>query len=219
MHPAGTTVDRDEQHRLAAVAMRLARAPSAACRRRARASTRRCRHRPARPSTRPLTPLPVVDTNPRRARNRDACAPRPRRRSRPPADARCRARRPPPAAAPRPRSSRAPARSAVTRGLPSVSVPVLSTTSVSTLREQFERFGVPDQHAGLRAPPGADHDRHRRRQAERARTRDDQHRDGADERVREARLRSPHAPRDERQRPRPATTAGTKYAATRSASR
>ena len=61
-----------------------------------------------------------------------ACArPRPRR-SPPPADARCRARRWPRSAAPPPRRSRAAATTATTFGLPSVSVPVLSTTSVST---------------------------------------------------------------------------------------
>src|SRR5437763_980504 len=46
------------------------------------------------------------------------------------------------------------------------------------LLHAFERLGVPDQHAGLRPAPNADHDRHRGRKAERARTGDDQHRDG-----------------------------------------
>ena len=49
-------------------------------------------------------------------------------------------------------------------GLPSVSVPVLSTTSVSTFSQQLERLGVLDQHAGAAPRAGADHDRHRRRQ-------------------------------------------------------
>jgi hypothetical protein len=46
-----------------------------------------------------------------------------------------------------------PARSltATTAGLPSVSVPVLSTTSVSTFLHALERLGILDQDAGLRA--------------------------------------------------------------------
>ncbi len=35
---------------------------------------------------------------------------------------------------------------------------------------QLQRLGVADQHAGLRATPGADHDRHRGREPERAGT-------------------------------------------------
>ena len=88
------------------------------------------------------------------------------------------------------------------RGLPSVSVPVLSTTSVSTCSSSLERLGVLDQHARLRAAPGADHDRHRRRQAERARTGDDQHGDRVDERVRQARLGAEQPPDDEGERRR-----------------
>jgi hypothetical protein len=68
----------------------------------------------------------------------------------------------------------------VTDGRPSVSVPVLSTISVSTFSIALQRLGILDQHAGLRAPPDADHDRHRRRQAQRAGTGDDQHRDRGD---------------------------------------
>ena len=86
---------------------------------------------------------------------------------------------------------------AVTSGRPSVSVPVLSIDQRVDAAEQLERFGVLDEHAGARALPGADHDRHRRREPERARARDDQHGDRVDERVREARLRSPEAPRRE----------------------
>ena len=70
------------------------------------------------------------------------------------------------------------------------------------LLQPLQRFGVLDQHAGLGAAPDADHDRHRRSQAERARAGDDQHGDGGDERVREARLRPPDHPRGKRQRPR-----------------
>ena len=75
-----------------------------------------------------------------------------------------------------------------TRGLPSVSVPVLSTTSVSTFSIDLERFRITYQHAHLRAATDADHDRHRRRQAKRARTRDDQHANRNDQRVDVARL-------------------------------
>ena len=61
----------------------------------------------------------------------------------------------------------------------------------------LDRFGVFDQHAGLRAASDADHDRHRRGESERARTGDDQHGDRIDDCVREARLRSEPDPRDE----------------------
>ena len=54
------------------------------------------------------------------------------------------------------------------------------------------------------------HDRHRRRQPERARAGDDQHRDRVDQRVRQPRLRADQRPDDERQRRRPPITAGTK---------
>ena len=43
------------------------------------------------------------------------------------------------------------------------------------LGEAFQRLGVAHQHARLGATPGRDHDRHRRRQPERAGTGDDQH--------------------------------------------
>ena len=46
-----------------------------------------------------------------------------------------------------------------------------------------------DEHAGLRAATDADHDRHRRGEPERARTCDDQYRDGVDDGVRKARFR------------------------------
>ena len=55
-----------------------------------------------------------------------------------------------------------------------------------------------------RAAPGADHDRHRRGQAQRARAGDDQHGYRVHQRVREPRLRAPRAPHDERRRSRPA---------------
>ena len=65
------------------------------------------------------------------------------------------------------------------------------------LAQHFDRLRVPEQDAHRRALAGRDHDRHRRRQAERTRTRDDQHGDGVDERVRHARRRTHRAPDDE----------------------
>ena len=47
--------------------------------------------------------------------------------------------------------------------------------------QRLQRFGVLDENAGACAASGADHDRHRRRQPERARASDDQHRDGIDD--------------------------------------
>ena len=73
-------------------------------------------------------------------------------RSQRPADARCRARG---VAASRSRSrlvpARARARLRTSSGLPSVSVPVLSTTSVSTFRSDLDRLGVLEQDADGRA--------------------------------------------------------------------
>ena len=48
----------------------------------------------------------------------------------------------------------------------------------------LERRRVADQDAGLRAAPGADHDRRRRGEAQRARARDDEHGHGVHERAR-----------------------------------
>ena len=64
--------------------------------------------------------------------------------------------------------------------------------------QDLERLGVAKQDAELGAAPGPDHDRHRRREPERARARDDQHGDGVDQRMREARLGARHAPDGER---------------------
>ena len=66
-----------------------------------------------------------------------------------------------------------------TAGLPSVSVPVLSTTSV-TSRPPVRAPSVADEHAALRAAARADDDRRRRRKTERARTGDHQHGDRVD---------------------------------------
>jgi hypothetical protein len=104
----------------------------------------------------------------------------------------------------------------VTTGSPRVSVPVLSTASTLDLLGAFQRLGVLDQDAGARALPGADHDRRRRRQAERARAGDDQHGHGVDQR----RLNSPPATTTSRRRsPARSRTTGTKIAEMRSARR
>ena len=156
--------------------------------------------KPALPSatagraTVPLTPLPVnaskslalPSASPRFGRGRDDRARR--------ADARSPARGSPRAAASSSSSSPRAGRRPSPAGLPSVSVPVLSTTSVSTFSQPLQRLGIPDQHARLGAAPDADHDRHRRREAERARAGDDQHRDRGDQRVGEARLRPEQRP-------------------------
>ena len=88
---------------------------------------------------------------------------------------------------------------AVTAGLPSVSVPVLSTTRVSTFSMRSSASAFLISTPASRAAPDADHDRHGRGEPERARAGDDQHGDGGDERVGEARLGPPHRPGDEGQ--------------------
>ena len=88
----------------------------------------------------------------------------------------------------------------VTCGRPSVSVPVLSSTTAPTLSSRSRASRVPEQDSVLGALPGPDHDRGRRRQAEGARAGDDQHRDGVEQRQVERRLGSQEQPGDERQR-------------------
>ena len=66
---------------------------------------------------------------------------------------------------------------------PSVTVPVLSSTIVRDPARLLEDLRPLDQDAELRAAAGADHQRGRRRQTERARAGDDQHGDGGGERV------------------------------------
>ena len=85
----------------------------------------------------------------------------------------------------------------VTRGLPSVMVPVLSSTTVLELVRRLERGAVADEHAVLGALAGADHDRRRRRQAEGAGARDDEHGDEVEQRVVERRRRAEDEPDDE----------------------
>ena len=98
--------------------------------------------------------------------------------------------------------SQVPARRRSSVGLPSVRVPVLSTTSVSTRCEAFQRLGIAHQHAGLGAAAGRDHDGHRRRQPERAGAGDDEHGDRGDECIGERRRRAQKRPGDEGERPR-----------------
>ena len=107
------------------------------------------------------------------------------------------------AAASRSRSaSERPARDtiAVTLGLPSVSVPVLSTTMRVDLLQPLQRLGVLDQDAQAGAAADADHDRHRRGEAQGAGAGDDQHRDGGDQAVGERGRGAPQPPGDERER-------------------
>ena len=67
------------------------------------------------------------------------------------------------------------------------------------LLHPLERLGVADQHAVLRTLADADHDGHRRGQAERTGAGDDEHGHGRDERVGEGRTRPPQQPGDEGQ--------------------
>ena len=66
---------------------------------------------------------------------------------------------------------------------PVVTVPVLSSTIVSTCARRLEDLGALDQQAELGAAAGADQQRRRCREPERAGAGDDQHRDGGGERV------------------------------------
>ena len=139
------------------------------------------------------------------------------RRSRARPDARTRPRPRPQGAGPRPRVA-----------------PFNSTTSTSSIRPSvigaglvehdrpdpprlLEHLGAADQDAELRATAGADHQRRRRREAERARAGDDQHRDGGRERVRGRARRTASQPASvSSESP---ITIGTKTAETRSARR
>ena len=166
------------------------------------------------------TPLPGIGAE--IGTRRRAASPRssaPLRRSPRPADARCRARGWRPGAAARSRRRRRAATIATSRGLPSVSVPVLSTTSVSTFSSISSASAFLIRTPALRAAPGADHDRHRRRQPERARAGDDQHRDRVDQRVGQRRRAGRRAPRRRTSATATAITAGTKQPETVSARR
>ena len=63
--------------------------------------------------------------------------------------------------------------------------------------QRLEGFGVSDQDAGAGAAAGSDHDRHGSGESESAGAGDDEHRNCVHQRVREARLRTEHKPRDE----------------------
>ena len=111
--------------------------PAPPSRRRARPSARGCRPRRARPSTRPSTPLPVSDCevgrrveSQRRARSAPATIAAASGCSLP--RSRLAARRSSSVSSSTPGA----ATTATSLGLPSVSVPVLSTTSVSTLLQR-----------------------------------------------------------------------------------
>ena len=91
-------------------------------------------------------------------------------------------------------------RTPVTAGLPRVSVPVLSSTIVSIRARLLQRLAAADQDAVLGRLAGADHDRGRRGQAQRAGAGDDQHGDGRLQREGQARLRAEQQPADEGQR-------------------
>ena len=61
----------------------------------------------------------------------------------------------------------------------------------------FQCFRVLDQHTGLSAAADADHDRHWRRKTKSTRASDDENGNGRDETIRQPRLGTPDAPRQE----------------------
>ena len=87
----------------------------------------------------------------------------------------------------------------VTSGRPVVIVPVLSSTTVVDRVRALEHIAALDEDAALGAPSRPDEDGRGRRQAHRARARDDEHRDEVDER-RRARARPAAAGRTRRRR-------------------
>ena len=154
-------------------------------RRRAPPAARGCPSATSWPSTRPATPLPVSESKSLgRAR---APAPRSRgagddRRGQRMLAAALEAGREPQQLGRRPKpSARLDARRA--SACPRSSVPVLSTTSVSTSRSTSIASAFRNSTPAVAPRAGRDHDRHRRRQAQRARAGDDQHRDRVDQRV------------------------------------
>ena len=100
--------------------------------------------------------------------------------------------------------------------VPSVTVPVLSSTIVPIRRVRSRTSGPLDEDAELRPRPVPDHERRRRRETERARARDDQHRDRGRERVA---AEAPATSQPASVASAIAITIGTKTAETRSASR
>ena len=75
-------------------------------------------------------------------------------------------------------------------GLPTVSVPVLSTTSVSISRRCSMACASRNKHAELRAAAARHHDGDGRGESERAGAGDDEHGHRVDHRIGEARLRA-----------------------------
>ena len=170
----------------------------------------RCRARRRGPSTVPRTPLPA-DASKSLDRRRSASlalrAPRTIARGQRMLAGALEARGQRAAARPR----RTPSRraTATTFGLPSVSVPVLSTTSVSTFSQPLERLGVLDQHAGRAPRPtptmidiGVARPSAQGQAMISTAT-------AFDQRVGEARLRARDRPDDEGERPQSPMTAGT----------
>jgi hypothetical protein len=86
------------------------------------------------------------------------------------------------------------------------------------LLEPLERLGLAHQDAGGRAAADADHDRHRRCEAERARAGDDQHRDGGGDGVR-PRGGGPHNAQAAAETTAASSTSGTNQPDTTSARR
>ena len=205
------SVDRHEHHRLSTTPevvgpRRALRRP----RRRGRPSAADCRARRVRPSTRPRTPFPVNDSKPSASASAHAAVPRTgddRGGERMLAAALERA---PPAAAASDSSSLRPASPTPVSACPRVSVPVLSTTSVSTLRSTSMASAFLKSTPGRRALARRHHDRHRRRQTQCAWARDDQHRDGVDESRGPSAARARHAPRPLNVIEATAITTGTK---------
>ena len=142
-----------------------------------RACRRPCRRRPCRSASRN-----------RCHRESEMRARWPPARSRRPADARWRARRWRPAAAARSPSKPAAGTIGDDLRLAFGQRAGLVDDERVDLLHALQRFGVLDQHAGLRAAADADHDRHRRGEAERTGAGDDEHGDGGDQAVGEARL-------------------------------
>ena len=64
--------------------------------------------------------------------------------------------------------------------------------------ENFQSFGIFDEHARASAAADTNHDRHRRGETEGAGARDDEHGDGVHQSVGETGLRAEEKPRDER---------------------
>ncbi len=148
-----------------------------------------------RAPTVPVTPLPVMDV-----KFVTACSARPRSW----ADARmaaasgCSLDRSKLAPQDRTAASSKPAAgtTATTRGLPSVSVPVLSTTKVSTFSKRSRASAFLMRTPAPAPLPTPHHDGHRGRESQRAGAGDDEYRDRGDHRQPKRRGRTPDHPGD-----------------------